>query len=368
VADVIARAACEEAFAAAVRACDPARLVRAELAAHPLGDRDVYALAVGKAALAMARGAGPVARGLAIAPRLDGAPLPLGWTARDAAHPEPDERSLAAGDAAIELVESAGEGDVVLALISGGASALVERPLPGVTLEALRDEVRALMHGGADIRAINAARTRLSAIKGGQLAQRSRAPIVTLVASDVIGDDPAIVGSGPTVANRAGDRVAVIAPMELFAHRVWEHIAGHGGWVELAGTVEAAADQLLEILDRTDPAWVAWGEPTVQIPADHGQGGRAQQLALLVARGLRGTPRSCFVAGSDGIDGPPPRDRPAPAGAYVDGTTWDAIIAAGIDPQRAVERCDAGPALAAVGALVVTGATGINHADIAIVG
>jgi hydroxypyruvate reductase len=113
---------------------------------------------------------------------------------------------------------------------------------------------------------------------------------------------------------------------------------------------------------------VAWGEPTLRVPAVHGEGGRAQQLALVLARRLRGTSRAAFVVGTDGIDGPPPADRPAPAGAWVDGATWEAIAAAGIDPAAALASCDAGRALAAVGALVVTGATGINHADLVILG
>ncbi|HEY1555551.1 MAG TPA: DUF4147 domain-containing protein [Kofleriaceae bacterium] len=354
---MIARAVCEDAFREAVRACDPARLVREELAAHPLGRRDVYALAIGKAALAMARGAGPVARGLAVAPQLDGAPLPLGWTARDAAHPEPDARSLAAGEVAIELVESAGPGDVVLALMSGGASALVEQPAPGVTPDQLRDDIRELMHHGAEIHAINAERVRLSAIKGGKLARRSRAPVVTLAISDVYDDDIAVIGSGPMIARRAGDRQRVIAPMRMFAEAMR---------ARLGLSLYAMGSVLVTTLEIPDGV-VAWGEPTVQVPADHGEGGRAQQLALRLARDLRRTDRSAFVAGSDGIDGPPPRGRPAPAGAYVDGSTWDAIAAAGLDPQRALDRCDAGPALAAVGALFVTGPTGINHADVAVV-
>jgi hydroxypyruvate reductase len=113
---------------------------------------------------------------------------------------------------------------------------------------------------------------------------------------------------------------------------------------------------------------VAWGEPSVRVPTDHGEGGRAQQLALALARELRGAAIAAFVVSSDGVDGPPPRGRPAPAGAYVDHETWDAITAKGIDPQRALDRCDAGTALDAVGALVVTGPTGINHADVVVIG
>jgi hydroxypyruvate reductase len=113
---------------------------------------------------------------------------------------------------------------------------------------------------------------------------------------------------------------------------------------------------------------VAWGEPTLRVPADHGDGGRAQQLALALAGRLRGRDVAALVVGTDGIDGPPPRDRPSPAGAWVDGATWDAVIAAGHDPAAALVRCDAGSALAAAGALVVTGPSGINHADLVIVG
>jgi len=88
----------------------------------------------------------------------------------------------------------------------------------------------------------------------------------------------------------------------------------------------------------------------------------------VLARWLRGSGRSALVVGTDGVDGPAPPGRPAPAGAWVDGATWDAIAAAGYDPAAALAACDAGTALAAVGALVVTGPSGINHADLAILG
>jgi hydroxypyruvate reductase len=106
----------------------------------------------------------------------------------------------------------------------------------------------------------------------------------------------------------------------------------------------------------------------LRVPDEHGTGGRAQQLALLLAQHLRGTERSALVVGTDGVDGPPPHDRAAPAGAWVDGATWDAIVAAGHDPAAALARCDAGSALQAVGALIVTGPSGINHADLTIIG
>lgn len=370
---MIDRALCEAAFRDAVVACDPAPLVQAALARIG-GAPARCGFAIGKAALAMARGAGPIERGVIVTNADDGRGVPAGWQVRLAAHPVPDERSLEAGDAVIDLVAGAARGERVLALVSGGASALCERLAPGVTLDQLRAEIGALAASGASIHELNARRVERSAIKGGKLARMAEATIVTLAISDVVGDQLAVIGSGPTIADRPGDRAELIAPLDRFFHAMSDALGrrAFAPWyvVELAlRPVDDVAAAMLELmLETTGPSLLAWGEPTLRVPADHGDGGRAQQLALTLARGLRGTYLAAFVAGSDGVDGPPPPGRPAPAGAYVDGTTWDAIAAAGIDPARALARCDAGTALAAVGALVVTGPTGINHADVAIVG
>jgi hydroxypyruvate reductase len=358
---VISRTTCEGAFLDAVRGCDPALRVRVALQRGPI-TQPIIGLAVGKAALAMARGVGPVARGLAITNALDRHGLPTGWTTRLASHPRPDASSVEAGIAALALVESAGEGDTVVALVSGGASSLIEVPVDGLTLDELVHRTDELVMRGAPIHELNALRTQLSAIKGGKLADRALVPVVTLVVSDVIGDDPRIVGSGPTVVR--GGRVEVIAPMALFGEETVRALDRHGiearrGGAPIAGDVADVADALA---GESGP-YVAWGEPTVKLPASPGVGGRAQQLALELARRLRGTDRSAFVAGSDGIDG-----ASTAAGAYVDGTTWDAIVAAGISPDAALARCDAGTALAAIAATIVTGPTGVNHADVVILG
>jgi hydroxypyruvate reductase len=392
---MIERAICESVFHEAVIACDPAARVRGALDREPLPHgRNVIGLAIGKAALAMARGAGPVMRGLVVAPmasarRYAWTELAPGWLVAAGGHPIPDETSLAAGAWALHVIDTVGPDDVVLALISGGASALVEQPRDGISIAEFRERVQATMASGAPIDEINRLRTELSALKGGKLAARCKAPIITLVVSDVIGDDPRVIGSGPTVTDpqRDTDRVEVVAPMARFGIAVEEalgwrrgaarHESGLADVLEpepraptsdvrriaepLTGDVAAVADRLA----AEAGVIVAWGEPTVRVPADHGRGGRAQQLALELAKRLRGMSRSAFVAGSDGIDGPDPR---AAAGAYVDGTTWDAIVAAKLDPDAALRRCDAGTALAAVGALFVPGPTGINHADIVIVG
>lgn len=408
------RALAEAVLRDVIAACDPASRVRDALAAGGLAARLAgrrrLGLAIGKAALAMARGAGEVADGVAVVPAGAAGELPRGWRLLEAQHPVPDARSAAAGAAVRAVVDAARPDDAVIALISGGASALAE--LPAGSLDELVTTVRQVMAAGAPIDEINAVRGALSRIKAGRLALASAAPVVTLAVSDVIGDPLAVIGSGPTIGpwlaspgaevddgaaaiwRRAravlarleiatppaladepavrrvarDDAAAVIAPMVLAARAAIAALAAHGARARLieapvAGDVEAVAAQL-----TAEPgAIVAWGEPTVRLPPGHGAGGRAQQLALLLARAFRGTARSALVAGTDGIDGPPPPGRPTPAGAWVDGATWDAIAAAGIDPAAALAACDAGTALAAAGALIVTGPSGINHADLILV-
>ena len=382
---MIERAICEAVFREAVVACDPALRVGEALAREPLRDRNVIGLAVGKAALAMVRGAGPVTRGLVVTTRTqhldkrsasDNLAIPSGWYVTYGGHPFPDDDSLAAGQRAIELVSSAEADDVVLALISGGASALFEATADGVSIDEYRERVREAMSRGAPIHELNALRTQLSAIKGGKLVARCAAPVVTLVVSDVIGDDPRVIGSGPTVRDgdphvigsgptvRDGDRVEVVAPMASFGEEIVRALVERGlaarRIVEpIDGDVAAVADRLA----NERGAVVAWGEPTVRLPDVPGEGGRAQQLALELAKRLRGTDRCAFVAGSDGLDG---SARIGAAGAYVDGATWDAI--GDEEAARALARLDSGTVLRRVGALVITGPTGINHADIAIVG
>lgn len=429
---MITRELAEAVFHEAIAACDPAERVRDALVeptlAARLDGRRRYGIAIGKAALAMARGAGPVEQGLAIVPG-DAQPdvagpvldptLPAGWQRLDGPHPEIDGRSRAALELAWWITESSAQrGDVVLALISGGASALVEATRGDVTFAELRALSRAVMAAGAPIAELNTVRGALSFAKAGGLVIDSPATVVTLAISDVIGDEIGVIGSGPTVgpwleapgelvdiggadhARRSSaaeiigrygltmprsvaavlsgppeelrvareDLARVIAPMHALSLAATSALATRG--IEavrilapLAGDVRAAAIRLA----AHDQPIVAWGEPTLKLPHQPGAGGRAQQLALELARLFAGSERVAFVAGSDGVDGPPPKDRPAPAGAFIDGTTWAAILAAGIDPTQALDRCDAGTALAAVGALVVTGPTGINHADLVIV-
>ncbi len=385
--------------------------LHAALRETPHAERTPVGLAMGKAALAMARAFGPVEAGLVIAPHDDAAPLPPGWRLIVAAHPEPDERSLVAGDAAVELVGRTPADRVIVALISGGASALVEQPL--IPLAELRRLVAHLAARGAPIADLNAVRKELSAIKGGKLALHAAAPIVTLAISDVIGDDLETIGSGPTVGwwhrdparverrqlarthatailhraaapvppflreraddlrARPDDRARVVVPMARFGLRFRDALAARFGDAVRyrAEPITAHVVTVAQEVSTEPPILVLWGEPVVHLPRAHGEGGRMQQLALELAWHLQDLPqRRAFAIGSDGCDGPPPRARPAPAGAWVTGDTWHAIARLGLDPEAARQRCDAGTALAAVDRLIVTGPTGINHADLVVIG
>ena len=389
----------------------------------PGGWPEVVLLATGKASLAMAAGAEAalgdrcVAR-VVVAPRLGDAAGRPGYL--EAAHPVPDARSQAAGRALLDAARAARPDQAVLALISGGGSSLSAVPADGLTLADKAAALALVAASGASIAELNCVRRHLSAIKGGRLALASAAPVTTLVVSDVIGDALREVASGPTVVDttrfedacqvveqrvgwdalpaavrqhleegragrrpeglvspRAGDRARLVLGFEALADAAAQAAAARGLSVvrlpgPIEGEVETAADLVAGwILDsgaRSDggaapgPGWVAvaGAEATVTLPERPGRGGRAQQMALLLARHLRGQPGvTALVAGSDGVDG-----NSDAAGAVVDGTTWDAIAAAGLDPSGHLARCDAAPALAAVGAQIVTGPTGVNHADL----
>jgi glycerate 2-kinase len=399
----IDRELAERVFRDAVAACDPTRAVAASLARdHEAGPIRV-GVAIGKAGLAMARGAGPVARGLVVTIADDGRGLPAGWQLRLAGHPLPDERSVAAGQAVRAVLASAAADERVVVLISGGASALVE--VPRCSLAELRAITKGLMAAGASIHELNTVRAGLSELKAGQLASACAAPLETLAISDVIGDRLEVIGSGPTIPARrdaeqrrvaavavlesrglavpdvlresaavtadvrSGDRAELVLGMAAFAEAATAALVAAGVPARLlAEPIRGEPEDIAERLAAELGVVVAWGEPAPRLPADAGEGGRAQQLALELARRLRGHERAALVAGSDGIDGPPPRGRPAPAGAYVDGGTWDALVDAGVDPQAHRARFDAGTALATIGALFVTGPTGVNHADLVVIG
>ncbi len=412
---MIPRSVCEGAFEGAIAACDPRSVVRDALARLGELPGKRFAIAVGKSAQAMARGIGNVQRGLAITNAIDGEVLPVGWKLLVAPHPVPDERSVEAGRAALALVRTATVADHLIVAISGGASSLIE--VPQTTLAELTAITSAVMAAGAPIKDLNLVRSSLSAIKSGRLAMACPARVVTLAASDVIGDKLDVIGSGPTFGPwldgvdrivdygswldrrrrvaleilarerieppvhiqtsvppqtvKRRDRAELVIPMSAVATKVRRELAArgfvaHGLDEVMRGAIAELAARLAARAHKG--AFVAFGEPTIRLPQGHGVGGRAQQLALELARQFRDTPRSAFVAGTDGKDGPATEGRPSPAGAYVDGTTWQRLADLGIDGDVAIARCDAGTALYAIDSLFVSGPTGINHADLVIVG
>jgi glycerate 2-kinase len=313
-------------------------------------------------------------------------------------------------------VAGAPDGAEILALISGGASALMALPAPGLGLDDKIAAVSAVYASGASIHDLNTVRKHLSAIKGGRLAAIAPVPILTLVSSDVVGDDLATVGSGPTVPDpgtfahachvvastagwnrvspavrtyleqgaagqvaetpalpRPGDRAVLVAGTDALLDQAVAAAACAGmtakiflrgitGDVADVARLVAAQARRIEAARPGDAhVFVAGGEPTITLPEPCGIGGRAQHLALLLARDLA-PDLTVLVAGSDGIDG-----NSEAAGAVIDGSTWEALRAAGLDPERALAERDAFSALRAVGATLVTGPTGVNHADLILI-
>ncbi|ROR32712.1 glycerate kinase type-2 family protein [Inmirania thermothiophila] len=368
----------------------------------------VHLVAIGKAAAAMARGAldalGPrILRGLVITkhghldPALCAEP---GIECLEADHPLPGPASLAAGARLVRFLEEAPDEARFLFLISGGASALVEVLPPGVAPAELERANRWLLASGLDITQMNRVRKAISAIKAGRLAAHLRGrPVLCLLISDVPDDDPAVIGSGLLVADRRGGDISDLElpdwlqalaarntapPGNGNLRRVECHVVGSlqeaktaaaaravelgyevsrhrtflGGDAAEAG--RACARALLEEAPGTVHIW--GGETTVRLPEHPGRGGRSQTLALAAAEELAGHGAAWLLAaGTDGSDGPG-----GDAGALVDSGTIERGRAAGLDPDEALARADAGTFLEAAGDLIRTGPTGTNVMDLVI--
>jgi glycerate 2-kinase len=403
--------------AAALGAVDAERLVREALAARPRR-RWAAALALGKAAPAMARGAGdalgPGAEARRLLVRTHATPglLDPAWEELSGGHPLSDERSLAAGERVLRWLGELPPGAPLLAMVSGGSSACVEALAGGVTLDELTATQRALLGSGLPIHDFNAVRKHLSAFKGGGALRASRGPVLALLLSDVPGDDPGTIGSGPFAADpttfaaslaavtglevpeRVRERLAAgargelpetVKPADPELARVESVLVGsvatavaaaaaetrQGGFTvttgDLAGEAAAAARSLVargRALAGGRVALVLGGETTVTLGPEPGRGGRNQELALAAARELAGGGDGELVLtlASDGEDGPT-----SAAGGIVDGATWKALEDAGAEPAEALARHDSNRALAALpGALLETGNTGTNVGDLAI--
>ena len=391
---------------AAIAAVLPDEAVRRALKGRHFPGR-VLLVAAGKAAWQMARAAvealGPVDAGVVVTKygHVQGQ-LP-GVACYEAGHPVPDENSFRATQAALDLVAGAKETDTVLFLLSGGGSALFEKPLiPGGELQ---DITQQLLACGADIVEMNTIRKRLSAVKGGRFALAcAPARVYSIVLSDILGDPLDMIASGPAVPDRStcaqaqaiaetyGLRLsgAARACLQQETPKVLDNVETHitGSVRELCAAAAAACGQLgykpVLLTDHLDceareagrfladiarthagrgqaTAYLAGGETVVRLTG-HGLGGRNQELALAAAPGLAGLPAAVFSVGSDGTDGPTDA-----AGGYVDGDTAAALAARGLDAGAVLADNDAYHALQAVNGLIVTGPTGTNVNDVAVV-
>jgi glycerate 2-kinase len=353
----------------AIAAVDPERLVREELArrGHQGQSRFDAVLAVGKASAAMARGARELLapKKLLIRPHSSPGLLDPSWEQKTGGHPLPDRQSLAAGERLRDWLEEIAPEQSLLALISGGASACVELPSPGLDLQDLVEAHRDLLASGLPIGEVNAARKRLSALKGGGALRFTRGRVLALLLSDVPGDDPGTIASG-LFADPAVESV-VIGSVRLATAAVAAGARKQGFSVtegELTGEASQAARDLVargRSLEGPAVALVLGGETTVTVQNGDGRGGRNGELALAAARELAQDEVVLSLA-TDGEDG-----TTGTAGAAVEAGTWEMIRRAGIDPEAALARHDSLPALEkAPGALLRTGVTGTNVGDLAL--
>jgi glycerate 2-kinase len=374
-------------FDVAVAAVDPETLVSDNLTDEP--ESRVTLIAIGKASAAMCRGAArrieqPTGICVAIAP--DEVPDGIDLIVGD--HPIPGEGSFRAGRLVLKVAERAP--GKVIALISGGGSALCEFPIPGLSPEFITETNRVLVSSGASIAETNLVRRHLSAIKGGGLTKAAGRPIDTYLISDVCGADPSVIASGPTIPGATDIDAAIsimsahgidVPPSVEDAMRSDPKRAGEAGAIRVIGDGRTAAEAasaaaeaygmsasvlggwlhgplpsaLDEFMTEAGPGiTIAAGEPDVAVRGD-GRGGRNTHAALLAAQNLAGTDRVFAAFATDGVDG-----SSASAGAIVDGTT----VSRGGDPRPALQRYDSATYLRAIGDLVETGATGTNVSDL----
>jgi glycerate 2-kinase len=416
----------QEIFSASLAAADPQRAVGRALelegdailaGEERFAPRRVFVLAAGKAAGAMAKAAqellGEKISGGLVVTKDDHDPGPEGFETVFASHPEPDERGVEAARKAQEMAESLEEGDLLVALISGGASALLADPAPPIELEDLKKLTGDLLRSGADIGEINTVRKHVSVLKGGGLVRLAHpAPTIALLLSDVVGDEPTSIASGLTAPDpttlestwRVLERYGIVPPESIVAHLedaeetpasddpVFEYVvncicgggrhaaeaaakkAGKLGYAPLLLTTTLTGDALgaasmyaaivREVLASGNPsrppcAIVSGGEATVTVRGG-GTGGPNQEFVLALAVELDGVEGwAAFSADTDGNDGSTDA-----AGGIVDGKTAQTIRDAGMDPEGALADNDSYAALEAGGALLVTGPTGTNVNDV----
>ncbi len=392
----------------AIEAVKPDAAVKTALAGNCFSGRTVL-VAAGKAAWRMAKAAHD-----ALGERIDSGVVitkyghAMGEISNfrifEAGHPVPDENSFLAAQAAIDLVSDLSENDTVLFLLSGGGSALFEKPL--VNGDTLQSITRQLLASGADITEINTIRKRLSMVKGGRFAEICMpAKVFSVVLSDIIGDPLDMIASGPAYpdASTSEDAIRISKKYNLdMPDEVWNllkietpkalgnietHVTGSVralcraaesactslGYETVVLTDEMAceakeAGSFLASIAKTHAgkhkniAFIAGGETVVHVTGN-GKGGRNQELALSAAAGLDSFKNAAiFSVGSDGTDGPTDA-----AGGYVDGDSLSALKKAGLVPYEVLKNNDAYAALNSIGGLIITGPTGTNVNDVSVV-
>lgn len=375
-------------FQAGVDAVGGRQATARSLQSFTLPDR-VHLVALGKAADAMAAGALSVlgdklVSGLVIT-KHDHLSHEVRQDSRldchEAGHPTPDAASLAAGQRLFDFVGDIPSGELLVFLVSGGTSALVEHLNDGLDLADLQRETDQLLASGAAIGEMNRHRRTLSQIKGGKLARQVNCKVLQLLISDVPGDKPGDIGSGllvPDVATGMGPELPVwtridthiIASSSIAQQAVASAAVDMGFPVRQAsgnldGDMAVVIDRLSSVLtDRNrEPGIYIWGgEPTLVLPPSPGRGGRNQHLALALAEPLSTAESiSALVCGTDGTDGPT-----ADAGGLINNLTLEKARQANVDISDYLNRADAGSCLQKLDALVTTGPTGTNVMDLAI--
>jgi hydroxypyruvate reductase len=425
-----------EIFQAALKAVDPVEAILRhvkrvddglQIGEHRFAFKDydrILVVGAGKAGAPMARAledllGDNIADGVIVVKEGHGLPLEH-VRIHEASHPVPDERGIRGAEEILSLVKGAGERDLVLCLISGGGSALLVAPAEGVTLEDKQEVTRLLLACGANIHEINTIRKHLSRAKGGGLARFAYpATVVSLILSDVIGDDLNVIASGPAVPDtstfedarrvlkkydiwdrvpasvqsriqrglvgdieetpKVGDAVFQKCYTELVGTNI-QALKAAGQQAEqlgyqtliLSSTVEGEAREVAKVLTAiakevrdsgnplSAPACIlCGGETTVTIRGD-GKGGRNQEFALAAALGLEGIDNIVVLAGgTDGNDGPTDA-----AGAMADGRTLARARAKDLDPLDYLRRNDSYHFFQSLEDLVITGPTRTNVMDV----
>ena len=414
-------------FEAALRAADPAEAVRRNVSLEGdtlrAGDglydlaafERIFVIGAGKAGAAMAQGLESILGGRITAGLINvkyGHVAPLKRVElNECGHPVPDEAGVRGVRRIEEIAGGAGERDLVICLISGGASALTPAPADGITLAEKQLTTKLLLSAGADIFELNTVRKHISTLKGGQLARLAApATVITLILSDVIGDDLSVIGSGPTAPDpstyadavailprfdlldgvpvsvrarlergepetpKAGDAVfarvrnVIVGSNKLAVESAEQAARGLGYETAILSTTISGEARNLAVdyagrLKAMPPGScaIAGGETTVTVRGS-GLGGRNQEFAMVAGMALDGVADALVLSGgTDGTDGPTDA-----AGGIGDGATMERARAAGIDAAEYLARNDSYHFLARLGDLVMTGPTNTNVMDVVV--